>query len=114
MLKFDRLITDIIDAQKSTRKTDFITYNKKQIMESGRLTEEQKKFIKDIKGTFSFALHTSGKYLIVTLVREKKYRHLVVDLRTMNYAEIEGIKYAKHAVRELINKEIAENKVEEK
>jgi len=114
MLNFNRHIVDIIDSQKSTRRTDFITYNKKQIMESDKLTEEQKKFIKDLKGTFSFALHTSGKYLIVTLFKEKKYRHLVVDLRTMNYVEVEGIKYAKRAVMELVDKEIAEDKVKEK
>lgn len=110
MLKFDRYITDIIDSQKSTRKTDFITYNKKQIIGSGKLTEEQKKFIKDLKGTFSFALHTSGRYLIITLFKEKKYRYLVVDLKTMNYTEVESIKYAKRAVMELVDKEIEEEK----
>ena len=121
MLNFNRHITDIIDSQATTRKTSaFITYsNKKQIMEADELTEEQKKFIKDLKGTFSFALHTSGKYLIITLFvsEEKKYKYLVVDLKTMSCTEVESIKVAKHEVMELANnsnKEIAEDKVEEK
>ena len=120
MLDFNRSITDIIDSQATTRKTSaFVTYsNKKQIIEEGELTEEHKKFIKDLKGTFSFALHTSGKYLIVTLfVRsEKKYKYLVVDLKTMNCTEVESIKVAKYEVMELVNnsnKEIVEEKVED-
>ncbi len=113
MLNFNYHITDIIDSQKSTKRTNFITYNKKQIIESDKLTDEQKKFIKDLKGTFSFALHTSGRYLIITLFKEKKYRYLVVDLKTMNCTEVESIKYAKRAVMELVDKEIAEDKVTE-
>ena len=120
MLDFNRSITDIIDSQATTRKTSaFVTYsNKKQIIEEGKLTEENKKFIKDLKGTFSFALHTSGKYLIVTLFvsREKKYKYLVVDLKTMNCTEVESIKVAKYEVMELVNnsnKEIVEEKVED-
>ena len=120
MLDFNRSITDIIDSQATTRKTSaFVTYsNKKQIIEAGKLTEEHKKFIKDLKGTFSFALHTSGKYLIVTLfvTREKKYKYLVVDLKTMNCTEVESIKVAKYEVMELVNnsnKEIVEEKVED-
>lgn len=120
MLDFNRSITDIIDSQATTRKTSaFVTYsNKKQIIEAGELTEEHKKFIKDLKGTFSFALHTSGKYLIVTLfVRsEKKYKYLVVDLKTMNCTEVESIKVAKYEVMELVNnsnKEIVEEKVKD-
>ena len=120
MLDFNRSITDIIDSQATTRKTSaFVTYStKKQIIEAGELTEEHKKFIKDLKGTFSFALHTSGKYLIVTLFvsREKKYKYLVVDLKTMNCTEVESIKVAKYEVMELINnsnKEIVEEKVED-
>ena len=120
MLDFNRSITDIIDSQATTRKTSaFVTYsNKKQIIEEGKLTEEHKKFIKDLKGTFSFALHTSGKYLIVTLFvsREKKYKYLVVDLKTMNCTEVESIKVAKYEVMELVNnsnKEIVEEKVED-
>ena len=120
MLDFNHSITDIIDSQATTRKTSaFVTYSsKKQIIEEGKLTEENKKFIKDLKGTFSFALHTSGKYLIVTLFvsREKKYKYLVVDLKTMNYTEVESIKVAKYEVMELVNnsnKEIVEEKVED-
>lgn len=120
MLDFNRSITDIIDSQATTRKTSaFVTYStKKQIIEAGELTEENKKFIKDLKGTFSFALHTSGKYLIVTLfvTREKKYKYLVVDLKTMNCTEVESIKVAKYEVMELVNnsnKEIVEEKVED-
>ena len=120
MLDFNHSITDIIDSQATTRKTSaFVTYsNKKQIIEAGELTEEHKKFIKDLKGTFSFALHTSGKYLIVTLfvTREKKYKYLVVDLKTMNCTEVESIKVAKYEVMELVNnsnKEIVEEKVED-
>lgn len=120
MLDFNRSITDIIDSQATTRKTSaFVTYStKKQIIEAGELTEEHKKFIKDLKETFSFALHTSGKYLIVTLfvTREKKYKYLVVDLKTMNCTEVESIKVAKYEVMELVNnsnKEIVEEKVED-
>ena len=120
MLDFNRSITDIIDSQATTRKTSaFVTYStEKQTIEAGELTEEHKKFIKGLKGTFSFALHTSGKYLIVTLFvsREKKYKYLVVDLKTMNCTEVESIKVAKYEVMKLVNnsnKEIVEEKVED-
>lgn len=117
MLNFNRHITDIINDQTITRKTSaFITYsNKKQIMEADELTEEQKKFIKDLKGTFSFSLHVSGRYLIVTLFvsKEKKYRYLVIDLKTMSCTEVESIKVAKREVIKLVDKEIAEDKVTE-
>lgn len=109
MSNFNCSIQDIIASQSKTRKaSQFVEYSsKKQILQLDSLTEEHKKCIKELKGTFSFALHTSNKYLIVTLFnsKDKKYSHIIVDLETMNCAESDSIKNAKLEVMNLVNSE---------
>ena len=105
MLDFNNSLQDFISSQAATRKSSqFIEYtSKKQILECDKITDEHKKFIKELKGTFSFALHTSGKYLIVTLFKSKKYYFIIVNLDTMEYAECDSIKNAKLEVMNLVN-----------
>lgn len=107
MLNFNQSIQEVIESQSKTRKaSQFIEYgSKKQILETSTLSDEHKKFIKELKGTFSFALHTSNKYLIVTLFnsRDKKYGYMIIDLETMNCAECDSIKNAKIEIMNIIN-----------
>ena len=111
MLNFNCSIQEIIESQSKTRKSSqFVEYgSKKQILEIDALSENHKKFIKDLKGTFSFALHNSNKYLIVTLFssKDKKYSYIIVDLDTMNCAECNSIKNAKLEIMQLVNTETA-------
>ena len=115
MLNFNQSIQEIIESQSKVRKSSqFIEYgSKKQILETSSLSDEHKKFIKELKGTFSFALHTSNKYLIVTLFnsKDKKYSYIIVDLETLNCAECDSIKNAKIEIMNIVNN--TENGVEE-
>lgn len=107
MLNFNCSIQEVIANQTSTKKTSqFVEYtSKKKILEVEGLTEDQKFFIREIKGTFSFTLHNSNKYLIITFYAQatKKYDFLIVDLDTMNCAKVDSIKNAKLEVLKLLN-----------
>lgn len=107
MLNFNCSIQEVIANQTASKKSSqFVEYtSKKKILEVDSLTEEQKFFIREVKGTFSFSLHVSNKYLIITLFTQatKKYDFLIVELDTMNCARADSIKNAKLAVLELLN-----------
>lgn len=107
MLNFNCSIQEIIESQSVTRKaSQFTEYtSKKQILEVESLSEEHKNFIRQLKGTFSFALHNSNKYLVVTLYnsKEKKYSYLIIELETLNCAECDSIKNAKLEIMALVN-----------
>jgi hypothetical protein len=121
MLNFNTTIQEIIESQSVTRKaSQFTEYtSKKQMLEVEGLSEEHKTFIRQLKGTFSFALHTSNKYLIVTLynAKIKKYSYLIVELETLNCAECDSIRNAKLEVMALVNnteETVTETATEEK
>lgn len=107
MLNFNQSIQEIIESQSVTRKaSQFTEYtSKKQMLEVTSLSEEHKNFIRQLKGTFSFALHNSNKYLIVTLysAKEKKYSYIIIELETLGCAECSSIKNAKLEVMALVN-----------
>lgn len=106
MLDFNTNIQDVIATQKTTTRTHaFVEYNsKKKLFESGRLTEAQQTFINQLKGTFTFNIHESNRYLVVTMYysRDKKYGFIIVDLETFKCAQSDSVKNAKKGVLELI------------
>lgn len=106
MLNFNTNIQEVVANQETTRRTSsFTEYNsKKKLFDAGVLTETQQTYIQQLKGTFTFHLHTGNRYLVITMYysRDKKYGFLVVDLETLQCAEADSVKNAKKEVLEIV------------
>ena len=107
-INFTSNINDFASTQtRATRVKNFMEFtSKKKLEDAGVLTPAQLEEVKKIKGTFTFALHNDGRYMVVTLYHanaEKKYQFLILDLETMQVAECDSVKNAKAAVMELVN-----------
>lgn len=117
-INFTSNINDFSSTQsRATRVKNFMEFtSKKKLEDAGVLTPAQLEQVKKIKGTFTFALHNDGRYMVVTLYHanaEKKYQFLILDLETLQVAECDSVKNAKAAVMELVNATPAEEKAEE-
>ena len=117
-INFTSNINDFASTQtRATRVKNFMEFtSKKKLEDAAVLTQAQLEEVKKIKGTFTFALHNDGRYMVVTLYHanaEKKYQFLILDLETMQVAECDSVKNAKAAVMELVNATPAEEKAEE-
>ena len=117
-INFTSNINDFASTQtRATRVKNFMEFtSKKKLEDAGVLTPAQLEEVKKIKGTFTFALHNDGRYMVVTLYHanaEKKYQFLILDLETLQVAECDSVKNAKAAVMELVNATPEEEKVEE-
>lgn len=107
-INFTSNINDFASAQsRATRVKNFTEFtSKKKLEDAAVLTPAQLEEVKKIKGTFTFALHNDGRYMVVTLYHanaEKKYQFIILDLETMQVAECDSVKNAKAAVMELVN-----------
>ena len=107
-INFTSNINDFASAQsRATRVKNFTEFtSKKKLEDAAVLTPAQLEEVKKIKGTFTFALHNDGRYMVVTLYHanaEKKYQFLILHLETMQVAECDSVKNAKAAVMELVN-----------
>lgn len=107
-INFTSNINDFASTQsRATRVKNFTEFtSKKKLEDAAVLTPAQLEEVKKIKGTFTFALHNDGRYMVVTLYHanaEKKYQFLILDLETMQVAECDSVKNAKAAVMELVN-----------
>ena len=117
-INFTSNINDFASAQsRATRVKNFTEFtSKKKLEDAAVLTPAQLEEVKKIKGTFTFALHNDGRYMVVTLYHanaEKKYQFLILGLETLQVAECDSVKNAKAAVMELVNSTPAEEKAEE-
>ena len=117
-INFTSNINDFASAQtRATRVKNFMEFtSKKKLEDAAVLTPAQLEEVKKIKGTFTFALHNDGRYMVVTLYHanaEKKYQFIILDLETLQVAECDSVKNAKAAVMELVNANPAEEKAEE-
>lgn len=117
-INFTSNINDFASTQsRSTRVKNFTEFtSKKKLEDAAVLTPAQLEEVKKIKGTFTFALHNDGRYMVVTLYHanaEKKYQFLILDLETLQVAECDSVKNAKAAVMELVNATPSEGKAEE-
>ena len=117
-INFTSNINDFASTQsRATRVKNFTEFtSKKKLEDAAVLTPAQLEEVKKIKGTFTFALHNDGRYMVVTLYHanaEKKYQFLILDLETLQVAECDSVKNAKAAVMELVNDTPAEGKAEE-
>ena len=106
-INFTSNINDFVSTQtRATRVKNFMEFtSKKKLEDSGVLTPAQLEEVKKIKGTFTFALHNDGRYMVVTLYHanaEKKYQFIILDLETLQVAECDSVKNAKGAVMELV------------
>ena len=107
-INFTSNINDFASTQsRATRVKNFTEFtSKKKLEDAAVLTPAQLEEVKKIKGTFTFALHNDGRYMVVTLYHanaEKKYQFLILDLETFQVAECDSVKNAKAAVMELVN-----------
>ena len=107
-INFTSNINDFASAQsRATRVKNFTEFtSKKKLEDAAVLTPAQLEEVKKIKGTFTFALHNDGRYMVVTLYHanaDKKYQFLILDLETLQVAECDSVKNAKAAVMELVN-----------
>ena len=107
-INFTSNINDFASAQtRATRAKNFMEFtSKKKLEDAAVLTPAQLEEVKKIKGTFTFALHNDGRYMVVTLYHanaEKKYQFIILDLETSQVAECDSVKNAKAAVMELVN-----------
>ena len=107
-INFTSNINDFASTQsRATRVKNFTEFtSKKKLEDAAVLTPAQLEEVKKIKGTFTFALHNDGRYMVVTLYHanaEKKYQFLILDLETMKVAECDSVKNAKAAVMDLVN-----------
>ena len=105
-INFTSNINDFTTANRSARVKNFQEFgSKKSLEESGILPQDQLDFVKQIRGTFTFALHTEGRYMVITLYHanaEKKYQFIVVDLQEKLIAECDSVKNAKAEVMKLV------------
>ena len=118
-INFTSNINDFASTQsRATRVKNFTEFtSKKKLEDAAVLTPAQLEEVKKIKGTFTFALHNDGRYMVVTLYHanaEKKYQFLILDLETMQVAECDSVKNAKAAVMELVNAAATAQQEEEK
>ena len=118
-INFTSNINDFASAQsRATRVKNFTEFtSKKKLEDAAVLTPAQLEEVKKIKGTFTFALHNDGRYMVVTLYHanaEKKYQFIILDLETSQVAECESVKNAKAAVMELVNAAKTAQQEEEK
>lgn len=107
-INFTSNINDFVSTQsRATRVKNFTEFtSKKKLEDAAVLTPAQLEEVKKIKGTFTFALHNDGRYMVVTLYHanaEKKYQFIILDLETYQVAECDSVKNAKAAVMELVN-----------
>lgn len=107
-INFTSNINDFASTQtRATRVKNFMEFtSKKKLEDAAVLTPAQLEEVKKLKGTFTFALHNDGRYMVFTLYHanaEKKYQFLILDLETMQVAECDSVKNAKAAVMELVN-----------
>ena len=107
-INFTSNINDFASTQaRATRAKNFMEFtSKKKLEDAAVLTPAQLEEVKKIKGTFTFALHNDGRYMVVTLYHanaEKKYQFIILDLETSQVAECDSVKNAKAAVMELVN-----------
>ena len=107
-INFTSNINDFASTQsRATRVKNFTEFtSKKKLEDAAVLTPAQLEEVKKIKGTFTFALHNDGRYMVVTLYHanaEKKYQFIILDLETLQVAECDSVKNAKAAVMELVS-----------
>ena len=118
-INFTSNITDFASTQsRATRVKNFTEFtSKKKLEDAAVLTPAQLEEVKKIKGTFTFALHNDGRYMVVTLYHanaDKKYQFIILDLETSQVAECDSVKNAKAAVMELVNAAKTAQQEEEK
>lgn len=117
-INFTKNIEQYTTVQRTSRAKHFLEItSKKQLEAADVLTAEELEFVQSIKGTFSFALHESGRYMAITLYKasnnERKYNFLVVDLTEMAIAEVDSIKQAKAEILALVAEQQVDAEEEE-
>lgn len=114
-INFTKNVEQFTTTQRAEKVKNFMEFtSKKQLEAANVLGTVELDFVKSIKGTFNFALHTGKRYMAITLYKanaEKKYSFLVLDLQEKAIAQVDSIKQAKAEILEIVN--AAEQNTEE-
>lgn len=107
MLNFNTTIQNVISTQVSTRTntTQFTEYNsKKKLLASGVLDENVCNYINQLKNTFTFYVHNSAQFVVITMYYSttKTYGFYVLNTTTLQIAQAESVKLAKQGVLQLL------------
>ena len=106
-INFTKNVEQFTTTQRAEKVKNFMEFtSKKQLETANVLNVEELDFVKSIKGTFNFALHTGKRYMAITLYKanaEKKYSFLVLDLQEKAIAQVDSIKQAKAEILEIVN-----------
>lgn len=105
-LNFTTNIEQYTTVNARTHSTQFNTYaSKKQLAQANVLDTQALDFVRSIKNTFSFAVHTDLQYVAITLyyASTKSYGFIVVDLHNKAVAQVASIKQAKTEILALVN-----------
>lgn len=101
-------LMDVVKQQQlNSKTTNYTNYvSKKELLASNVLTKVQAQTITQLKNCFSFSLHVSKQYLVITMYYNstKKYAYWAVKLDTMDYVEMGSIKECKEYVNGQLNK----------
>jgi len=99
------LLMDIIKQQETmgnTRSSNWTEFNSKKQLKSNCtiLTEDVINTLCMLKNTFTFNVHNSGQYVVITMYYSstKSYGFLVVNTNTMEVVEMDSIKNSKQWV----------------
>ena len=106
-INFTKNVEQFTTTQRAEKVKNFMEFtSKKQLETANVLGTVELDFVKSIKGTFNFALHTGKRYMAITLYKanaEKKYSFLVLDLQEKAIAQVDSIKQAKAEILEIVN-----------
>lgn len=107
MLNFNTTLKDVISTQTTGRSTvkQFTEYtSKKKLLESGILDEKVATYIKELKNAFDFHVHKDLRYMVISVYcsTNKSYKFFVLDMQTLQVAEVQSIKIAKKEIMQLV------------
>lgn len=107
MLNFNTTLQDVINTQTTTRTNEgqFTEYNsKKKLLGSNVLPQNVCNYISQLKNTFTFYVHNSAQFVVITMYYSttKTYGFYVLNTTTLQIAQADSVKLAKQGVLQLL------------
>ena len=101
-------VQQIVQQQKLNSIKQYTNYTSKQsLLNSNVLTKTQQQTVQSIKNCFSFSLHNSKQFLIITMYfnSTKSYSYYVLNFTTNNVTIFNSIKQSKQFVKQQITQQ---------
>lgn len=107
MLDFNTTINEVISTQVTAKTSNkqFVEYNSKKKLETSNLDKTVITKILELVNTFTFYVHISNKFVVITMYysKTKSYGHYVLDCNTLQLAKVNSMSQGKKAVLEIVN-----------